>query len=171
MMRAAEPAAEGLAMPLFAFARTTCLIALALAAAALPGRAAAQVIDRCGRMASPASIAEPWAQYSRRFANGAIRIALLDTGGEPVCCAVHLLILSPMPEGPGRQCHVASDAPGTGFLDIDFDGIESSYDPARGLGLDVPVSRWDPGAETGGVGVGDRMTIRINQATGAVTVE
>ncbi|MCC5971508.1 MAG: hypothetical protein JJU15_16315 [Pararhodobacter sp.] len=150
-----------------------CLFALAFAApvAVVPVMLSAQVIEDCGWVSSPAHITEPWDENSRSFANGAVRVARLDTGGEPVCCAVHLLILSPAPEGPHRQCHTASPASGRGFFDIDFSGISASYDPAQGLLVSVPVFHWHSGVETGAGGIPDRMEILVNQATGAVTAD
>lgn len=148
--------------------------ALAVAAAALPFCASAQVINECGWVASPANILEPWSEFSRSYANGAIRIAVLDTGGEPVCCATHLLIIAPSAPDNGpiyRQCFVASAEGGMGFYDIDVPGIIASYDPARGLLLSVPVSYYHDGIGTGAPGIPDRMELRINQATGTVVAE
>jgi len=148
---------------------------LAAACGALPFCAAAQVITECDWAASPANIAEPWSVLSRTFANGAIRVALLDTGGEPVCCAAHLLILSPSGDGAQepvyRQCAVASARPGEGFYYVDVPRIEASYDPARGLLLSVPVGHWHPGVEQGRPAIEERMEIRINQANGVVVIE
>ena len=144
---------------------------LALTPAVAPAPAPAQVIEECGWVGSPANIVEPWQAHSRTYANGAIRIALLDTE-EPVCCAAHLLVLSPsgQDEGPGyRQCHVVSDRDGgLGFNLIDFDAIASSYDPALGLRLDVPFWRYTDGRDRGRPGA---LALRINQASGAVTLE
>lgn len=148
---------------------------LALSAAALPFSAPAQVISECGWVASPANIAEPWSEFSRTYANGAIRIALLDTE-EPTCCSFFLLILSPsgVVEGPGyRACNVLSLGETLGFNGIDFAAITASYDPARGLVLSVPASLWHEGMPPDGSP--DPLTVtarvRINQATGAVTLE
>jgi hypothetical protein len=141
------------------------------AALILAAPAAAQTLNDCDWVASPANLIEPWEANTRTFANGAIRIAALDTE-EPACCYAHLLILSPSGEveGPGyRACHVLSDgAPGMGFSGIDLAGIAASYDPARGLRLDVPVFRYTDGTGPGRPG---RVAVRINQATGAVTLE
>jgi len=146
---------------------------LTLAVLLATGAAGAQAVsDDCDWIASPANIVEPWVDHSRSFANGAIRIALLDTSGEPVCCSMHLLILSPSvgEEGPAyRQCHILSDrAQGVGFHDIDFAGIAASYDPALGLRLEVPVWRYTDGRDRGRPG---QVAVRINQATGSVVVE
>ena len=43
------------------------------------------------------NIVEPFDQSTRTFANGNIRILHIDTGGEPVCCSSHLVILAPNP--------------------------------------------------------------------------
>lgn len=147
----------------------------ALPIAALPFAASAQVIADCDWVANPANIAEPWEGNSRSYANGAIRIALLDTGGEPVCCSAHLLILAPSGRDQGepeyRACHVFSARPGTGFFGIDVARTEASYDPARGLLLSVPVYHWTPEVEAGAAPIEDRAEIRINQATGVVSWE
>ena len=147
------------------------LTAIAAAAFVLPALATAQVVTECGWVGSPANIVEPWQAHSRTYANGAIRIALLDTE-EPVCCAAHLLVLSPSgdDEGPAyRQCHVISDRDGgLGFNLIDFEAISASYDPALGLRLEVPFWRYTDGRDRGLPGA---LALRINQATGAVTLE
>jgi len=140
----------------------------------LPLAAQAQSISDCDWVGNPANIAEPWEVNSRTFANGAIRVALLDTGGEPVCCSAHLLILAPSggQDAPVyRQCLVASAQPGSGFYSMDVPGISASYDPAKGLLLSVPLTHWHQGVETGAPPIAERMEIRINQATGAVVIE
>ena len=140
----------------------------------LPLTAEAQSITECDWVANPANIAEPWEANSRSFANGAIRVALLDTGGEPVCCSAHLLILAPaggQDEPVYRQCLVASAQPGSGFFSMDVPGITASYDPATGLLLSVPLTHWHQGVETGAPPIAERMEIRINQATGSVVIE
>ena len=144
-------------------------ILVAVLALALPATGQT-VSDACDWRASPVNIAEPWEANSRTFADGAIRIALLDTE-EPACCAFHLLILSPSgsDEGPGwRQCHIVTDtAEGLGFMSIDFSAIAASYDPARGLRLDVPFLRYTDD----GIGHPGSLSVRINQSTGSVVLE
>jgi hypothetical protein len=146
--------------------------AVALFMSVLPLTLSAQAVHECGWVGNPGNIAEPWDSNTRTFANGRIRVALLDTGGEPACCSVHLLILSPsgQDEGPEyRQCRVVSDQQeGIGFSDLDLAGIAASYDPARGLRLDVPVWRYIDGTTRGTPG---RVAVRINQATGSVAIE
>ena len=148
---------------------------LALCLAALPLAGGAQVVTDCDWVANPANIAEPWDLHSRTYANGAIRIALLDTGGEPVCCSAHLLILSPSGSGQHepayRACHVYSAQPGMGFYGFDIARTTASYDPARGLSLSVPVYHWHQGIETGAPPIEERAELRINQATGEVVAE
>jgi hypothetical protein len=147
----------------------------ALATATLPMMAQAQVVTDCDWIANPANILEPWDQNSRTYANGNIRIAALDTGGEPVCCAAHLLVLSPSGSGVHepvfRQCRVVSARPGEGFFAMDIPGTIASYDPARGLLVSVPVAHYHHGIGSGQPAIWERMEIRINQATGDVTAE
>lgn len=148
-----------------------------LALTLLPGLAQAQVVQDCrdaDRIASPANIAEPWAEQSRTFADGAIRIALIDTGGEPVCCSAHLLVLSPaggQDEPAYRACRIVSGSEGQGFFDLDIPGTRASYDPARGLLLSVPVAHWTKAVELGRPPIWERMELRVNQATGTVDFE
>ena len=148
-----------------------------LVALLLPGLAQAQVVQDCADaswVASPANIAEPWAERSRTYAEGAIRVAMLDTGGEPVCCAAHLLVLSPAGGGDEpeyRACRVISAAESLGFYDLDIPGIAASSDPARGLLLSVPVAHWTEAVDLGRPPIWERMAVRINQAAGTVEVE
>jgi hypothetical protein len=131
--------------------------------------AGAQSLESCDWVASAANLVEPWAETTRSYGDGAIRIALLDTGGEPVCCSMHLLILSPGEYG--QACHVLSAQAGTGFREVLLENVESRYDAGKGLLLSVPVGDFDP--DTGGVDQGSirPVRIRINQSTGAVVLE
>ncbi|WP_323035855.1 hypothetical protein [Pararhodobacter sp.] len=155
--------------------RISTLTQACVLAAGFPGLAIAQAITDCEWIGNPANIVEPWDVNSRTFANGNIRVAWLDTGGEPVCCSSHLLILSPSGNGADepiyRQCRVASAQPGQGFYAVDVPGISASYDPNKGLLLSVPISHWHQGMENGAGPIPDRMEIRINQANGAVVFE
>lgn len=153
--------------------RATLSLAL-MAVSVVPVAATAQAVSTCGWIGSPANIMEPWEANTRSFANGNIRVARVDTGGEPVCCSSYLLVLSPSGESDGpsfRQCRIVSAQPGQGFFDVDIAGIAASYDPRQGLLLSVPVAEWHPGMETGAPPIRDRLDIRINQATGSVTTE
>lgn len=151
-----------------------CPALACLLATVLPAALPAQIVRECDWVGNPANIMEPWDAFSRSFAGGVIRIAQLDTGGEPVCCATHLLVLAPSEGGNGpiyRQCFVVSDKDGAGFYDIDFPGIMASELPGPGLRLDVPVSRYHDRVGLGEPGVPDRITIRIDPPTGSVALE
>ena len=146
------------------------LVAAALlVASALP--AAATQVRNCDYAASVTSIAEPWEQNTRAFHNRNVRVALLDTGGEPVCCSQHLLILMPDRSTPpgmdeGRICRVVGDREGMGFLGIEFQRMRSWYDK-RGLLLEFPVHIYGDGIRNH-----QRMVrVRIDTARGTVTPE
>lgn len=134
---------------------------------------AQEAISDCDWPASLRNIVEPWENHTRTFANGKIRIAHVDTGGEPVCCSSYLAILAPTgaeEELEGRQCKLLTDGPElSGFNWIHFDSITASYDPGLGLLLSVPLERYD----LGGTGSTTPATvgIRINQATGEIYSE
>lgn len=144
---------------------------LAAAALGLAAPGAAQSVNACDWVARPAHLVEPWEDHIRAHADGAIRIALLDTG-EPACCSAHLLILAPSGpvDGPEyRACHVLSAGPpGTGFARLDFAGMTATYDPGRGLRLDLPVAYFTDGVDPPRPG---RVVVRIDPATGAVTLD
>lgn len=136
---------------------------------------ARETIAQCDWAANLRNIVEPWDKHTRTFANGKIRIAHVDTGGEPVCCSSYLAILAPTnpeeEELTGRQCALLTDSDQTlGFSWIDFPAITASYDPGLGLLLSVPVERYDVNSNNGSTLPGI-VNIRINQATGSITTE
>ncbi len=141
----------------------------AVLAASVGGAAFAQSVNECDWVASARNLAEPWGENTRTFANGAIRVALLDTL-EPVCCSFHLLVLSPHPEW-GQACHVVSDQPGQGWVALHFQNLKASYDAAKGLRVNVDADYYDPATGTADPAQRMRFGIRINQATGTVTLE
>ncbi|MEI9888652.1 MAG: hypothetical protein WDN08_19565 [Rhizomicrobium sp.] len=144
---------------------------LALLAMTVPA-AALSVID-CSDDESTAgarNIAGPWEKNTKLFYNGQVRVALMDTGGEPVCCSTHLLVLSPAGGGdePEYQaCHLVNDHEGMGFVNIDFAKIAAAYDAKKGLLITIPYSLYkDDGTTKPGVG-----KVRVNLKAGTVAVE
>lgn len=88
-------------------------------------------------------LAEPWESNTRVFANGDVRIAILDTW-DPANFAVHLMVLflpSDWIEAEGRACRIVSDANGLGFHQMDLTEMNARYDPASGLVLTIPTER------------------------------
>ncbi|KAB6716897.1 MULTISPECIES: hypothetical protein [Roseobacteraceae] len=138
----------------------------ALFIATLPLAAQAQETTLCDWRASAASVVEPWDENARTFANGAVRLALLDTI-EPAAAAFHVLVLSPpFDEVGGRQCRIISaDAAGSGFEAIDFAALEADYEPSTGLLFMMPARLYDP--EDGPAKMG-RLSFALNQATGEI---
>ena len=138
---------------------------LAAALVALTSAAQAQTVTTCERWeANARNLAEPWEDNTRTFANGNIRLAVVDTI-EPAAGSFHLLILSP-PLGVlgDPQCRMISND-STGFTSIDFGSLTAGYDPQTGLGLDMFVRVYNPNtADFDGKGLG----LTINQATGAI---
>src|SRR5215470_19724831 len=68
---------------------------------------------------------------TRSYAEGKIRIAHVDTDGEPVCCSSHLLVFIPSRE-IGSECFAVSQDAATGagsargFSNIEFTRIKAS---------------------------------------------
>ena len=140
------------------------LFGLIVAIFALP--AAAQTASECDWRASAQALAEPWEANSRTFANGAMRVALLDTV-EPAAGSYHILVLSPpYTELGDRQCRVISFQDTFGFAGIQFQDLTASYDPAIGLTFQLPVYIYlfDQGFSNAGL-----LKFSLNQATGRIT--
>jgi len=90
-------------------------------------------------------VAEPWEENTRLFADGAVRLVVIDTE-EPAFAAVHLAVLMWGKAEIGleaRVCFLVSFG-SAGFYDANLAGMQTSYSPAAGLVLTVPVSRYDP---------------------------
>lgn len=139
-----------------------------LALALLPAAATAQVVSECdGWMALARNIAEPWEDNTATFANGAVRIAVLDAI-EPGAMPLHLMVLTPpWDELGGRVCRIVShSAGGIGFNALTLAGMERAYDPATGLSLTLRAAIWD--GDTGAPRP-VRLSVSINQATGRVS--
>jgi hypothetical protein len=143
-------------------------VAAALSLIASAPAFAVQVRD-CDYAADVRSIAEPWEINTRAFYDGNVRVALLDTGGEPVCCSVHLLILAPdkNDEMGGRFCKIVGDHEALGFAGIDFARLTTRYDAGRGLLITFPYQLYVDGLSSkSGV-----ARVRVNLDRGTVSVE
>lgn len=142
----------------------------ALASVAPAGAVAVRACDDGNETAVVTNIVEPWEKNTKRFYNGQVRVALLDTGGEPACCSLHLLILSPgvaKDEPPFTACHVISEHDNFGFGNIDFDKLTVAYDPKKGLLItfSMIVSNGDDVQKPG------VAKVRLNLAKGTIAVE
>ena len=127
----------------------------------------AQTSFPCDWQAQADAIVEPWEENSKTFANGAVRVALLDTI-EPAAAAFYLLILHPpIDEVGGRTCTVVGLDDDLGYAAIFFEDMETDYDPARGLLFKVPAIIYLPEQSFQNSTL---LTIAVNQATGDVTV-
>jgi hypothetical protein len=111
---------------------------------------------------------------TKSYTEGKIRIAHVDTDGEPVCCSSHLLVFIPSRE-IGSQCFALSQkaAKGSegqlGFYSIEFNRIAASYEPHRGLLLKVPYRLYSPDRGRGKRG---RVNLRVDLRTeGSVKIE
>lgn len=98
---------------------------------------AAQEVLPCDDKALADAIVEPWEEHTRTFANGAVRVALLDAI-EPALGAFYLLVLSPPYDDMGqRQCQMIGFDGGVGFTMLDFSSLGAAYVPARGLEIQL----------------------------------
>lgn len=137
--------------------------ALGLCAAAAQAQT---VIDCNGWQGSARNIAEPWETNTTTFANGAIRVALLDTV-EPAAGAFYLLIIHPPYDELGTpDCGIVGMDEGMGFANMDFGALSAAYDPATGLTLRVGVEMF--AAATGGFDPAI-LAVTVNQSTGDLT--
>jgi hypothetical protein len=143
------------------------LITAWLTLMALADPASAQQAQYCDWIARADGIVEPWEEHIRSFANGEVRLALLDVI-EPAAGALHLLILSPPHNEMGeRQCVTLGLSESIGFSAVYFAALDAAYDPTVGLVFDVPVEVSD------GMGATQAYDLRftLNQSSGAIAAE
>ena len=113
------------------------MIRAAAALALLASPLTAQEVSDCDWRASAQAIVEPGEDNSRTFANGDVRVALMDAI-EPAMGAFHLLVLTPpFDEIGARQCKVISFDQGMGFTTLDISSLQADYVPGRGLELQM----------------------------------
>ena len=103
------------------------------------------------------------------FYNGTVRVVLTDTGGEPVCCSQHLMILVPVHEedGDSRACFLVNDHGDLGFAAIDFPRLTARYDAGKGLLITFPYTLYNEGNP----GKGGTAKVRLNLTKGTAAVE
>ena len=144
------------------------MIRAAALAFCLPGVAAAQETAPCDDYRSSAfAIAEPWADNTETYAEGAVRLAVMDTG-EPAAASYFLVVLWPSAdETEGRQCTLVSLPDGTGFAGLTLIGSAVSGDLASGLNFSLPAKRWLPDTDTY---TDASLSVTVDQAAGISAV-
>ena len=136
---------------------------IALIASLLATPAAAQQVIPCDWIARADAIVEPWEDHTATFANGKVRLALMDVI-EPAAGASHILILSPPYDEIGnRQCRTLGLTPGIGFNGMDWDSLRAAYDPAVGLMFEIHVEVYN-----GEYSERHILNFTLNQATGEI---
>lgn len=126
----------------------------------------AQEVSACDGRETTQSLPEPWEAHTRTFANGEVRVTVLDAT-EPAAGSFYLLVLTPpRDELGGRFCRIVGLADGLGFSGLTLKEMTPSYDPQRGLTLRLLAGRYVQGE--------DRfedlpIAVTINQATGDVS--
>ncbi len=139
--------------------------AAALALAAMP--VAAQEIRDCDRSEAGArNLVFPLEENVRSYARGRVHLLALDTGGEPACCSVHLMVLLPDPELPGDTCVLVSDDGGLGWYGLALSAATAAYDPGAGLAVSIPAARH--GAEAP---IPFSIALTVNQQSGVVQAD
>ena len=152
--------------PLAALSFAAGLVALASPAAALSVRPCDGSTDLA------MNLMEPWEGHSWAYYGGRVRVAVLDTGGEPACCSSHLLVMFADEDEPGggMVCRIVSDTGERGFAGIDPRSVKSSYDPRRGLLVSFGYSVFPPDGDgsTTQKGAG---RVRVNLARKTIAAE
>ncbi len=139
------------------------LLAGSAAAQSLPAASLAPCDDW---RSSVQAIAEPWEDNTRLFADGEVRLTVIDTG-EPAAGSFFLLILSPPydEEAGGRQCRVLSLDETMGFAGLTLKSATAQYDPASGLTVTIPATRWLPETDSY---TDATLSVTLNQSDGAI---
>jgi hypothetical protein len=106
-----------------------------------------------------------WTQPSPTYAEGAIRLVALDTV-EPAAAAYHVLVLMTGAGGAEQTCQlVSAELEGAGFAGLDLARAVSSYNPATGLTVTLPVTQM---LATGDL-ASTPLLLLVNQSEGTVT--
>ncbi len=115
--------------------------------------------------ASALAIAEPWEENTRSFADGQVRIAVMDTG-EPAFGAYYLMVMyGSGNESELRACDLVSQGE-LGFVGMTLNGMEAGYKAGLGLVLQVPTSFYNPVEDEFEEGV---VEVLIDRAANQVT--
>ncbi len=133
---------------------------LGLTLAAAPASAA--VLGQCAPVISVETITEPWEDYSRSFANGAIRVfeSYLDPN---LAAGAAIGVLHPDAEG-FRTCTAIFAGPGpTFYAEAQVSQATAVYDAWIGLIVSIPVRFPDDRP-------GQTVEFSVNQQTGRVTL-
>lgn len=141
-------------------------IAILMALSYFSAPAAAQAISACDDWRSSVlGIAEPWEANTKTYADGTVRMVIMDVG-EPVAGSYRLLILTPpTDENPdGRQCQVLSFDADLGFAGLSFDGVTDITDPT-GLTVIIPAKRWIAETDTY---ADAKLSVTVNSTDGAI---
>lgn len=143
----------------------------AAAAFALATQAQAVTVRDCdGSVDRVVNIAEPWSENTRQFYNKQVRVTLVDTGGEPVCCSAHLVVTFPsagQDEPVYSECKIVSAKDSSGFLSIGFPSLTASYNAKTGLDIAFPYTTYNDSGENHPKGV---AKLRLNLKTGTLSV-
>lgn len=138
-------------------------VAAALALSAAPALAAS--VTPCGDGPRADTIAEPWEASTATYAEGKVRVTLIDTV-EPAGAPFHLMIQAPPLDELGlRGCSLVSVSPGNGFYSLGFAARTASHDADRGLILRMPASTMGASGEAMPL----VLEVAINQSTGVIT--
>jgi hypothetical protein len=111
---------------------------------------------------------------TRSFSDGKIRVAHVDTDGEPVCCSSHLLVFI-RARGSGASASQSVREPRRTIavhwvsVSLDLSRARASYGPQRGLLLTVPYTLYDLNDKRGRPGT---VHVRVDlRDTGSVVIE
>ncbi len=138
---------------------------LTAALAFLATPAAAQIVLPCDDLALADAIVEPWEDHTRTFANGAVRVALIDTI-EPALGAYYLMVLSPPYDELGaRLCQMIGFDEGFGFTNLEFATLSAEYVPSRGLEFQIMGRIAAPEYDFTNAA---RLWLTLNQTTGEI---
>ena len=141
---------------------------LAGCAALMGGTAQAVAVADCDWAANAQNIVEPWEKNSRTFYDAQVRVANLDTGGEPACCSAQLLVIFPDHSDMNTQgtCKLVRATKEMGFFHIDFDKLRATYDARKGLLIAFPYSTSIDDKPTRGT-----AKVRLNLEAGTLVAE
>lgn len=107
----------------------------------------------------------PSSAAPRSFYNEQVWVYTVDRL-EPACCSLGVAVVLPDAADPvgGAKCLAVLNLSG-----VNVSQARSSYDSVRGLLLEIPTSKYNPG--NGSWSAGDPLKLRINLQSSSVTIE
>ncbi len=124
-------------------------------------------IADCEKSGAPTSILN-YVEH-KDFAKGAVRLFVMDTDGEPVCCSMfaNLIVHDSSSEIGGYKClNIRAPTSTGGVSSLNMSKVSSSYNSKLGLTLEIPFGFYTDGVSS----TVKSVKLLVNQKKGTVKI-